>query len=139
MMRRLQLFLIAALVVLLAGCASGGKLVPAAEGVRVFERQFDTHPDRAPRPRTPRAPGRANNHLGRANRFGKATGLAGGGRRAHLAKAQGQLRLGGIHGQALAIGRVHGVLNHAGASQHLCDGFRKNGGPCGLKGRCPFF
>lgn len=42
MIRRLQVLLLALLVALIAGCASGGKLVTAAEGVRVFDLQFDT-------------------------------------------------------------------------------------------------
>jgi len=53
MIRRLRLPLLAAVLVLLAGCASSGKLVSAAEGVRVFDLQFDTSLDWA-RAREPR-------------------------------------------------------------------------------------
>jgi hypothetical protein len=53
MIRRLQILLLAFLIAGLAGCASGGKLVTAAEGVRVFDLQFDTGLDWA-RTRQPR-------------------------------------------------------------------------------------
>ena len=45
MIRRLQVLLLALLLALLAACASSGKLVSAAEGVRVFDLQFDTSLD----------------------------------------------------------------------------------------------
>ena len=45
MIRSLRLLLPGAFIVLLAGCATGGRLVTAAEGVRVFELSFDTTMD----------------------------------------------------------------------------------------------
>ena len=45
MKARLRWLLLAALLALLAGCASGGRLVKASEGVRVFDLQFDTDLD----------------------------------------------------------------------------------------------
>ena len=42
---RLRLLLVAALLVLLSACASGGRLVTAQEGVRVFDLSFDTSMD----------------------------------------------------------------------------------------------
>ena len=42
---RLRCLLLAALLALLAGCAGGGRLVKASEGVRVFDVQFDTDMD----------------------------------------------------------------------------------------------
>ena len=53
MMRRMKFLLLGGLVALLAGCASSGRLVTAAEGVRVFDLQFDTGLDWA-RSRQPR-------------------------------------------------------------------------------------
>ena len=53
MMRRVKFLLLGGLVALLAGCASSGRLVTAAEGVRVFDLQFDTGLDWA-RSRQPR-------------------------------------------------------------------------------------
>lgn len=43
--RSLRLLLIGAFIVLLSACASGGRLVAAGEGVRVFELSFDTTMD----------------------------------------------------------------------------------------------
>ena len=45
MSTRLRLIVISALLVLLAGCASGGRLVKASSGVRVFDLVFDTDLD----------------------------------------------------------------------------------------------
>jgi hypothetical protein len=45
MSMRLRLLLLAALLALLAGCAGGGRLVKAQEGVRVFDLAFDTDLD----------------------------------------------------------------------------------------------
>ncbi len=45
MIRPWKHLLLAVLFTLLVGCASGGKLVTAAEGVRVFDLQFDTSLD----------------------------------------------------------------------------------------------
>jgi len=53
MMRRMKFLLLACLVAVLAGCAGTGRLVTAAEGVRVFDLQFDTGLDWA-RSRQPR-------------------------------------------------------------------------------------
>ena len=45
MIRHLRIALLALLALLLAACASGGRLVSAADGVRVFDLQFDTSMD----------------------------------------------------------------------------------------------
>ena len=45
MISRLRWLLLAALLAALAGCAGGGRLVKASEGVRVFDLQFDTNMD----------------------------------------------------------------------------------------------
>jgi len=45
MIARLRFLLLGAALALLAGCASGGRLVKASEGVRVFDLAFDTNLD----------------------------------------------------------------------------------------------
>ena len=45
MIRCPRFLLLALLATFLAGCASGGRLVSAAQGVRVFDLEFDTSLD----------------------------------------------------------------------------------------------